>query len=29
VPSYNTLSGNNYYGAPRSLLLTLRYAPRI
>ncbi len=29
VPSYNTVSGNNYYGAPRSLLLTLRYAPRI
>lgn len=29
VPSYNTLSGNNYYGQPRSVLLTLRYAPRI
>lgn len=29
VPSYNTLSGNNYYGEPRNVMLTVRYAPRL
>ncbi len=29
VPSYNTLSGNNYYGEPRNVMLTMRYAPRL
>lgn len=29
VPSYNTLSSNNYYGEPRNVMLTVRYAPRL
>ncbi|ADP18630.1 TonB-dependent siderophore receptor family protein 19 [Achromobacter xylosoxidans A8] len=29
VPSYNTLSSNNYYGEPRNVMLTLRYAPKL
>jgi len=29
VPSYNTLSGNNYYGEPRNVMLTVRYAPKL
>lgn len=28
VPSYNGPTSNNYYGAPRSALLTLKYTPR-
>ncbi|AVJ29675.1 TonB-dependent siderophore receptor [Achromobacter spanius] len=29
VPSYNTLSSNNYYGEPRNVMLTVRYAPKL
>ncbi|SIT09259.1 TonB-dependent siderophore receptor [Achromobacter sp. MFA1 R4] len=29
VPSYNTLGGNNYYGEPRNVMLTVRYAPKL
>ena len=29
VPSYNTLSGNNYYGEPRNVMLTVRYQPKM
>ncbi|MFF7395825.1 TonB-dependent siderophore receptor [Achromobacter sp. NPDC008082] len=29
VPSYNTLSSNNYYGQPRNFMLTFRYAPKL
>jgi iron complex outermembrane receptor protein/outer membrane receptor for ferric coprogen and ferric-rhodotorulic acid len=29
VPSYNTVSGNNYYGEPRNVMLTVRYAPKL
>ncbi|MFC7288995.1 TonB-dependent siderophore receptor [Herminiimonas glaciei] len=28
LPSYNSTTGNNYYGTPRSALLTLKYTPR-
>lgn len=28
LPSYNNTTGNNYYGTPRSALLTLKYTPR-
>ncbi|MNR82266.1 Ferric-pseudobactin BN7/BN8 receptor precursor [compost metagenome] len=28
LPSYNNVNGNNYYGTPRSALLTLKYTPR-
>ncbi|WP_454675210.1 TonB-dependent siderophore receptor [Achromobacter pestifer] len=29
VPSYNTVGGNNYYGEPRNVMLTVRYAPKL
>lgn len=29
VPSYNTLGSNNYYGEPRNVMLTVRYAPKL
>ncbi|KAG1525629.1 hypothetical protein G6F50_018446 [Rhizopus delemar] len=29
VPSYNTVTGNNYYGEPRNVMLTVRYAPKL
>jgi len=29
VPSYNTLSSNNYYGEPRNVMLTVRYTPKL
>lgn len=29
VPSYNTLSSNNYYGEPRNVMLTVRYQPKM
>lgn len=29
VPSYNTISSNNYYGEPRNVMLTVRYAPKL
>jgi len=29
VPSYNTLNSNNYYGQPRNVMLTFRYAPKL
>lgn len=29
VPSYSTISSNNHYGEPRSLMFTLRYSPRL
>ncbi len=29
VPSYNSTGSNNYYGEPSSVMLTLRYSPRL
>ncbi|WP_246165029.1 TonB-dependent siderophore receptor [Pigmentiphaga aceris] len=29
IPSYNSVSGNNYYGTPRSVMFTVKYTPKL